>query len=207
MKKTLFVLAAVLCILFFSMSQYGCSEAVQPKIDSASAGPKVLSKSELLARGKYIVSAAACSDCHSPKIFTAQGPVEDSSKILSGHPAGMPMAPIDKKVLQPGGWYLLGPDITSFVGPWGISFGANLTPDTATGIGAWTEEVFVKTLRTGKHLGQDGGRHILPPMPWPSIAQYTDEDLKAIFTYLRALPPIVNKVPAPMSPADVAKLK
>ena len=62
-------------------------------------------------------------------------------------------------------------------------------------------------MRTGKHLGQEGGRPILPPMPWQGIAQYTNEDLKSIFAYLHSLPPINNKVPAPLSPADVAKMK
>jgi hypothetical protein len=55
-------------------------------------------------------------------------------------------------------------DLTAFVGPWGISYTANLTPDSATGIGAWSEAAFINTIRSGKHLGN--GRDILPPMPW-----------------------------------------
>lgn len=93
------------------------------------------------------------------------------------------------------------------VGPWGISYSANLTPDTVTGLGAWNQDVFIKTLRTGRHLGQDGGRAILPPMPWEEFSQLTDDDLKSIFTYLQSLPAISNKVPAPVSPPDVAKMK
>jgi len=181
-------------------------QAAEAKTDSA-AVPKQMLQAEMISRGKYLVNGASCNDCHSPKVMTAMGPVPDSTKLLSGHPGLQPLLPIDKKVLQPGNWYLIGPDLTMFVGPWGISYAANLTPDSATGLGAWTDDIFIKTLRTGKHLGQDGGRQILPPMPWNYVAQFTDEDLKSIFAYLKALPPISNKVPAPVSPPDVAKMK
>jgi mono/diheme cytochrome c family protein len=200
-------IAVVFVLVVLSLPQYGCNEQAVVKTDTVAAS-KTLSHTELIARGRYLVtSVGSCSDCHSPKIFTAMGPVPDSSKALSGHPAGSPTLAIDKKVLTPGNWMYIGPDLTSFVGPFGISYAANLTPDSATGLGAWTEEVFVKTLRTGKHLGQEGGRPILPPMPWQGIGQSTDEDLKAIYTYLQSLPPISNKVPAPVSPPDVAKMK
>ncbi len=135
------------------------------------------------------------------------GPIPDSTKLLSGHPAQIPLPAMYKNASKPGDWVLFSPDLTAAVGPWGISYSANLTPDTATGLGAWTEDVFVKTLRTGKHLGQDGGRPILPPMPWEEFSKASDDDLKAIFAYLKALPPISNKVPQPVSPPDVAKMK
>lgn len=86
---------------------------------------------------------------------------------------------------------------------WGISYTMNLTPDSATGIGAWTEENFMNALRKGKHLGLDGGRPILPPMPWQMIRQMTDEDLKSVYAYLRTLPAISNQIPAPVAPPDV----
>jgi hypothetical protein len=199
-------LMAICLLAAISFSQFGCNQPADQKTDSASS-PKQLSHEEMVSRGKYIVTASACNDCHTPKIFTANGPVPDTSKLLSGHPAGQPILPIDKKVLTPGNWVLIGPDLTSFVGAWGISFSANLTPDSTTGLGAWTDEVFMKTMRIGKHLGQEGGRPILPPMPWNYIAQYTDEDLRSIFAYLLSLPPINNKVPAPVSPPDVAQMK
>ena len=198
------IIVAFIISLFFS--QFSCTQTAEVKTDSAAA-PKQMTQGEMISRGKYLVTGAGCNDCHSPKIMTAMGPVPDTTKLLSGHPASQPLLPIDKKVLQPGGWILFGPDLTMAVGPWGISYSANLTPDSATGLGAWTDDVFIKTLRTGKHLGQDGGRQILPPMPWEDFGKYTDEDLKSIFAYLKALPPISNKVPAPVSPPDVAKLK
>jgi mono/diheme cytochrome c family protein len=206
MKKiTLFSGSFMLTMTCLTLIQYGCDQPAQEKALAAPA-PKTLSHAELIDRGKYLVSAF-CHDCHSPKKFTPMGPVPDSSRLLSGHPAGAPLPPIDKNALQPGNWMLIGPDLTSFAGPWGISYTANITPDSATGIGAWGLDEFIGTIRTGKHLGQAGGRPILPPMPWEGIRQYSDEDLKAIYTYLQSIPPVSNKVPAPTPPMDVAKMK
>jgi len=204
MRKIAIISTSVL--LLSVCSQMGCNQAPDQKADTTSTS-KPLSQAELISRGNYLVTVASCSDCHSPKIFTPQGPVPDSSKLLSGHPAGAPMMPIDKKVLTPGNWILISPDLTAFVGPWGISYTANLTPDSTTGIGAWTDDVFIQTIRTGKHLGHEGGRPILPPMPWNFIAKCTDEDLKAMFTYLKSLPPISNQVPPPTPPDEVVKMK
>jgi len=168
--------------------------------------PKAMTKEEMIARGKYLVTAGGCNDCHSPKVFTAQGPMPDTTKLLSGHPAEDPPMPIDTNTLHPGYGYLGAADLTAWEGPWGISYTANLTADSSTGTGAWTEDNFINALRKGKHLGLDGGRPILPPMPWPFISQYTDEDLKSIFAYLHSLPPIKNQVPAPVAPSDVMKM-
>ncbi|MBS1667284.1 MAG: c-type cytochrome [Bacteroidetes bacterium] len=166
-----------------------------------------LDQSELIARGKYIVSTSGCNDCHSPKIMTPQGPMIDSTKILSGHPQAEPLPPIDKNALKPGNWVLMMPDLTAAVGPWGVSYSANLSPDSTTGIGAWTEHDFIATMRTGRHLGHENGRHILPPMPWENLAQMEEQDLKAVFAYLKAIPPINNKVPTNLSPDEAAKMK
>jgi cytochrome c553 len=157
------------------------------------------SSASLVARGKYLVSVSVCNDCHSPKIMTPMGPMPDTTKLLSGHPADQKLPAVPKGVIAPDQWGALGSnDLTAWAGPWGISFAANLTPDKATGLGSWTEAMFMKALRTGKHMGE--GRNILPPMPWPFIGQATDQDLKAIFAYLQSLPPIENAVPDPISP-------
>jgi hypothetical protein len=79
-----------------------------------------------------------------------------------------------------------------------VSFAANLTPDKVTGLGNWTADLFIKTMRTGKHLGV--GRPVLPPMPCNDIAMLTDGDLKAMFAYLKSLKPLVNAVPQPIPP-------
>lgn len=159
---------------------------------AAQAGP------DRVKRGAYLVAYGGCSDCHSPKLFTAQGPVPDTSRLMAGYPSGNPLPAIPPGVIGPNKWGGLNTnDLTGWVGPWGVSFAANLTPDP-TGLGGWTEELFIKTMRTGKHLGV--GRDVLPPMPWFVLAGLTDEDLKAVFAYLQTLKPVHNEVPAPLPP-------
>jgi len=148
-------------------------------------------------RGEYLVNLAVCNDCHSPKVWSPEGiPTPDPKRLLSGHPADEKLPAYQKEWTAPGNWILMSGGFTSFVGPWGVSFAANLTPDEQTGIGLWTEDIFIAALRSGKHMGN--GRPILPPMPWPNFAQCTDDDLKAIFAYLKSLPPVKNPVPAPI---------
>jgi hypothetical protein len=124
-------------------------------------------------------------------------------KMLSGHPESLKVTPYRPTAGSP--WTAATNDhLTAWSGQWGVSFAANLTPDTNTGLrsGVWTEELFLKTLRTGKHMGT--ARDILPPMPWQDIAQLNDDDLKAIWTYLGTIPAIVNHVPDPMPPSQAA---
>ena len=96
-------------------------------------------------------------------------------------------------------WILFSNGLTAAVGPWGVSYAANLTPDD-TGIGNWKFEQFEIAIRKGKYKGIESNRPLLPPMPWQMISNMTDEDLKAVFTYLKSLPPVNNLVPAPVSP-------
>lgn len=175
-------------------------------MSSSNAGVSIISavnSESLVEKGEYLVTLGGCNDCHSPKIFRDGMMLIDSSRQLSGHPAAEPLPPVDKKNLQPGNWAAMGPGVTAFVGPWGISFAANLTSDSATGIGAWNEEAFLAAMRTGKHQGQPNARPILPPMPWYNLSKVEDEDLKAMFAYLKSVPPVNNRVPAPVGPGEV----
>lgn len=152
-------------------------------------------------RGEYLVTVGGCNDCHSPKIMTPMGPAPDPKRLLSGHPAAEPLPAItDKKMVAPGQWALFNPSLTAAVGPWGTSFAANLTPDD-TGLGSWTEAQFFKAIREGKSKGLEGGRPILPPMPWFNFAKMSDEDLKAVYAYLKSIPPVQNVVPNPVPPS------
>ena len=67
----------------------------------------------------------------------------------------------------------------------------------------WSKQNFIDTIRNGRHLG--AGRPLLPPMPAAMYAHYPDEDLGAIYDYLRTLPPIKNQVPAPLPPKLAAR--
>lgn len=157
---------------------------------------------DLVKRGELLVTIGGCNDCHSPKVMTANGPEPDPARLLSGHPAQDPLPAItEKKMVAPGQWVLFAPDLTAAVGPWGTSFAANLTPDD-TGIGNWDFEQFKKAIREGKSKGMDGARPLLPPMPWFNFAKMSDDDLLAVFTYLKSLPPVKNVVPNPMPPVS-----
>lgn len=155
-------------------------------------------------RGKYLVTIMGCHDCHSPKVMDpALGPMPDTTKILSGSPEGTPHPTWSPNDLMTRNMIAsTNMDFTTWAGPWGVSFTANLTPDKETGLGEWTEESFIAALRTGKHQGQPNGRAILPPMPWPMVRQATDADLKAIWAYLRSIPAVKNAVPLPVPPAQ-----
>jgi mono/diheme cytochrome c family protein len=164
---------------------------------SAQAGAGSVAPAGMVARGKYLVTTGACEDCHTPWTPSPKGPpAPDPTRMLSGHPASVRLTPPPR---LPEGWGMVASATnTAFAGPWGVSYAANLTPDKETGLGNWTEEMFISALRKGRHAGVE--RQILPPMPWPAYAQMSDQDLKAIFAYLRSVKPIKNAVPSPAPP-------
>jgi mono/diheme cytochrome c family protein len=153
--------------------------------------------------GEHLVIIGGCHDCHTPKKMSSHGPVLDSTLWLSGHPSEMPLIDINRKEIEAKG-LVVASDLTEWVGPWGVSFTANLTPDP-TGIGNWNEEQFIYCLRNGKLKGLPGSRTLLPPMPWEMIGQMTDDEMKAMFAYLMSIKPINNLVPAPIPPVSILK--
>jgi len=147
-------------------------------------------------RGRYLVTTMVCNDCHTPWTLGPNGPAPDMTRMLSGHPADLklPAAPAGTDA-----WPIrAAASMTAWSGPWGTSYTANLTPDAETGLGRWTADEFIATLRTGRHQGR--GRQLLPPMPYPFIGQLTDDDLRAMFAYLQSIPKVTNKVPEPLPP-------
>ena len=175
----------------------GCSQpASQPAPAPAAAAAPAMSPVE---RGKMLVIGGGCHDCHTPKKMGPAGPEADLDRALSGHPERDGVLTHFKDVKGSPYSTHANDDLTAWSGAWGISYAANLTPDETTGIGLWSEDSFVKALKTGKHMG--AGRQILPPMPWNWYGQLPDDDLKAIYAYLKSLPPMMNKVPPPTDPA------
>ncbi|MFL6193663.1 MAG: c-type cytochrome [Thermoanaerobaculia bacterium] len=189
--------AAAACAgLLLALFTTGCQDT--PRAAEASPEAQAVNAVE---RGQYLVTVTGCGDCHTPMKMGPNGPEPDRAQLLAGHPAAlvMPAAPAAQ-----GPWLWSGAATnTAFAGPWGVSYAANLTPDQETGMGIWSEETFVKAMRTGKHWGQ--ARPILPPMPWRNVAAMSDDDLEAVFAYLRSIPPVRNMVPnAVLAPPGAA---
>jgi len=179
------------------MAVAGCGggQAGKPdQVPGISSAPAPQAAVDPAKRGEYLVTIGGCNDCHTPWKMGANGPEPDMTAMLSGHPAALQMPPAP----APSGpwlWFGAGSN-TAFAGPWGVSYAINLTPDEETGIGLWNEQVFVNALKTGRHMGV--GRPILPPMPWQGYSKMTDEDLKAIYAYLRTIPAKKNQPPDPV---------
>ncbi|MEO8587563.1 MAG: hypothetical protein ABI584_15465 [Acidobacteriota bacterium] len=157
---------------------------------------------KLIARGKLLVLSGGCNTCHTPWHFDPElgAPDADWTRLLSGHPEG---APDPQGEPGPSDFGLMGPTHTSFKLPFGTTYSQNLTPDIDTGTGSWTEKMFIDIFRKGRHLGGDG-RPVYPPMPWNWIRYRSDHDLKAIFAYLRSIPPLRNLPPTEKIPPPVA---
>jgi mono/diheme cytochrome c family protein len=200
MKNTRLGLATLLVSL--SLAAWACDEGDMAAPDATesvaepSAAEPAAERDDRVARGRYLVTIGGCHDCHTPWKLGENGPEPDMTRALSGHPADLivPDAPASEGVFS----IAVAGTMTAWRGGWGTSFTANLTPDEETGLGAWTTETFVSTIRNGRHMGR--GRPLLPPMPYPNYAQMTDEDLASVFAYLQTLEPIENRVPAPRPP-------
>lgn len=179
----------------------GCNDTTsEPLTQVAHAAqsepPAVPSQADRVRLGKHLVSTSGCHDCHTPWVVGPNGPAPDMTRGLSGHPEAMDLPPAPP---ASGPWIVsVAATNTAWSGPWGTSFTANLTPDEETGLGAWSEQNFVQAIRTGRHMGQ--GRPILPPMPVPVYQNFSDDELKAIFAYLKSIPAVKNRVPAPRPP-------
>lgn len=128
-----------------------------------------------LERGAYMTKVMDCTGCHT-----------------TGSLAGQPQP--DK--------FLAGSDIGFEIPGFGIFYPPNLTPDVATGLGAWSEEDIVMAIRTGV---RPDGRQLVPVMPWPSYATLTDDDVRAIAAYLKSLPPVSHAAPPPTGSSEPAK--
>jgi mono/diheme cytochrome c family protein len=173
---------------------YVSAAAVVAAMFSVSSPASAQQANAAVERGRYLVRITGCHDCHSPKV---QGMTPNLDLALSGRPASTPLPTETKTEVH------ASLDLTAWTGPWGFSVASNLTPEPTTGIGTrYTEANFIATMRTGK---KPNGTPIMPPMPSDVYQNMTDDDLKAIFAYLRTLKPIKNAVLAGLKLPAVAK--
>jgi mono/diheme cytochrome c family protein len=137
------------------------------------ASPALADDAEV-ARGRYLVTIAGCSDCH-------------TLGALIGAP--------DMKR------YLGGSDVGFSIPGQGVFVGQNLTPDKETGIGSWTSEQIIAAIRKGER--PDGGE-LSPVMPYPAFSRLTDADAQAIAAFLKSLPAVSNKNVGPFKSSEPA---
>ncbi len=146
-------------------------------------------------RGRYLTMSLACGDCHN------RGKVDPNDpNWLAGYMPGTPGQPFQ-------------------IGPF-QTYPANITPDTTTGIGRFTDRQIYNELRygldpmdtpdvviTSTTPGQGNfpatPHYLAPPMPWPSFRHLTDSDLWSIVAYIKhGIKPVANTVPASTEPPD-----
>jgi hypothetical protein len=196
MKRIIYPFLAIAITALIALPACKESVTVKPAITE-------ISKDSLIKRGEYLVSAVGCDDCHSPKKIGPNGLEIIPELRFSGFPNDGTVPPVNTAEVEKG-WVLFAGDLTSAVGPWGQSFAANISSD-ASGIGNWSEEQFRKAIREGKYKGMDGTRPLLPPMPWFVYKNFSDEDIKAIYSFLQSTTPVENVVPAPKTPEELKK--
>lgn len=208
MKKLSTITVILLSLVIFIFSQ--CNQGENKSNENMSQNDTAVSANSnggfesQVKWGEHLITIGGCNDCHTPKKMTPMGPDNDSSLLLSGHPANMPPPDVDRKAMESKG-YAITQTLTAWVGPWGISYAANLTSDSS-GIGDWNEDRFILCLREGKWEGLAGSRQLLPPMPWAGIKLMSDDELKAIFAYLKSTKPIKNIVPVAAAPVSAPKM-
>ena len=136
-------------------------------------------------RGNYLVNYLGhCVGCHTPL-----GPdgESDMNLYLSGVPAKYAGTKVGRS------------QVAGFPGPRGARvYAKNLTPDPETGLGGWSEEQFVRTFKHG--VRPDGSKYSISPMEWDIYANMKEEDVRAMYRYLRTIKAIPNKVPANIPP-------
>lgn len=126
--------------------------------------------SDQVAYGGYMINASGCAECHTQ--------VDPQGTII-------------KDQLYAGGRNFPFPDGSKVTS-------SNLTQDKETGIGSWTEEMFVTRFKQYADSGYVNPK-IAPGefnsnMPWTMYSGMKEEDLKAIYAYLKTVEPIPNQV-------------
>lgn len=122
-------------------------------------------RSDTVAYGRYLVTLASCNDCHTP---TERGAPVEARRLAGGVELPLPTG--------------------------GVIRSANLTPDRETGIGNWSRDTFIAKFRThtAESVPAVAPGELNTYMPWTVYAGMTDDDLGAIYDYLRTVPAVVN---------------
>src|SRR5918997_6505666 len=123
----------------------------------------VQASDDTIKRGEYLSRIMDCTGCHTPGAMTGK---PEPGKFLAGSKIGFGIPQV------------------------GVVYPPNLTPDTETGLGSWSEADIVTAVRTGV---RPDGRQLAPAMPWRSYAALTDDDAQALAAFLKSLPAISHQ--------------
>jgi mono/diheme cytochrome c family protein len=129
-----------------------------------------IDKSDPKKYGEFLMAVGGCAECHTP--------TDDKGQPLSGR-------------LLAGG--------RLFDTPMGKVVSANITPDIDTGTGKWSQEFFLQKFYEYKEYAANGpppspGPQSFTLMPWLGFSRKTEDELKAIYAYLRTVPAVRNPV-------------
>lgn len=141
-------------------------------------------QADLIARGKYLASISGCAHCHTPDRTEFQNPQTLTLEQVTILAFDGQQAVDSEKLLAGGRLFDLGPA--------GVVYSRNITPDEETGIGSWTDEQIKLAVRTGASAD---GSVLFPVMPYHVYNGMADEDLNAVVAYLRSIPAVKNDVP------------
>ena len=167
MKKKSALIMISFCSIFFSFIYFSCNNNESSKATSKDSSAAKKGDSE---HGKYLVSIAGCTDCHSHRQFEFfSGPVQQGTEGMGGQAFDH-----------------------NLIGIPGVVYAKNITSDTATGIGNWTDAEVIRAVTQGISRNGDS---LFPLMPYTHFSQLAKQDLLDIVAYIRLLPPINNKVP------------
>ena len=149
-----------------------------------------------VSEGEVLVMEARCNFCHTPEL------TEDDKyfgKILFGHPYDKKLPDLPNVPVGSQQWmeFVSNLDSTVWIAGNKVVFSANITPDIETGIGSWSKDDFINTIRTGMHPGWK--KKVNKPMPWLDYAKLSNDQLTSIYSYLMSQQPVHNKVPEPVT--------
>ena len=177
-KRTLLSVAFIFSLLLIMI--FATSVAASPN-----------EQDDQLQHGKYIASIAGCMDCHTPLKAEYQDPTQYSLEQLQTISFNAVAALDESKLLAGGRPFDLGPA--------GVLFTRNLTPDNETGLGAWTDDQIKVAIKTGI---SDEGRILFPVMPYHVYSGMADADLDAVIAYLRSVNAVSNQIPESTIPTE-----
>jgi mono/diheme cytochrome c family protein len=160
---------AVTTILLLSFLHFSCNEGKDNKTETGKEPPAGTKGNA--ENGQYLVTIAGCLDCHSQRQFEFfSGPIRKGTEGMGGQL-------FDQKL---------------FILP-GTLYSKNITSDTATGIGNWTDAELIRAITQGISRNGDS---LFPLMPYDHFSKLAKQDVLDIVAFIRTLPPIENKVPA-----------